>query len=545
LGATAFKPAPFGRYILLAPIAEGGMGQIFLAKTRGAEGFEKLCVIKKILPAFAKDPEFVGRFVDEAKILVKLTHGSIAQVFDMGMVDDDYYIALEFVDGKDLRHVVVRQRDVAQRFPPALAGYILTRVLDALAYAHRKKNEQEEPLVLVHRDISPQNILLSYEGEVKVIDFGLAKVAKGARRTSPSVVMGKFYYMAPEQATHIDVDRRVDLYAAGMVLYELLAGSHPLEGTPAHQVFERLSKPNLPPLGEHAPHVPPALCEVVDKALRFSPDERYASAEEFRGKLQAVQLQLDPGCGPEALSKYLHEAFTAEYARERAIIAGLSSARIQPADDTAQHTHSFLNSPIPDRTSQPAPRDTVTDTQSTTVEVSESLLREAVGFRGFQDSVKLRWVRDRRVMAIGIGCLLAGLALSQLIKRHGQPLQVTPAAAEPDLRAQPEPPQPATPPKPTLSYGSVKGENVKPALPKPRGMSADGERLWRDFRTLERDFASLTPAERQRLGPELAQWDTVRNLFGEQIGDPSQHRELRTHLETYRRVLDRARRGGR
>src|SRR4051812_48709617 len=138
-----FKPSPFGRYVLLAPIASGGMGQVFLAKARGVEGFEKLVVIKKILPAFARDPEFVGRFVDEAKILVKLTHGSIAQVFDMGEVEEDYYIAIEFIDGKDLRQLITRHRETGRPVPPPLGAYALTRVLDALAYAHRKKGNDD------------------------------------------------------------------------------------------------------------------------------------------------------------------------------------------------------------------------------------------------------------------------------------------------------------------------------------------------------------------------------------------------------------------
>src|SRR5262249_27246670 len=150
-----FKPAPFGRYVLLAPLASGGMGQVFLAKARGVEGFEKLCVIKKILPALARDPEFVGRFVDEAKILVALSHGSIAQTFDMGEVEEDYYIAIEFVDGKDLRLVIARQRELGHPLDAALACYVMARVLDALAYAHRKADAHDNPLGLVHRDVSP------------------------------------------------------------------------------------------------------------------------------------------------------------------------------------------------------------------------------------------------------------------------------------------------------------------------------------------------------------------------------------------------------
>ncbi|HSP79336.1 MAG TPA: serine/threonine-protein kinase, partial [Myxococcaceae bacterium] len=192
------------------------MGEIFLARLDGAQGFEKLCVIKKILPQLAADPEFVERFVGEARTLVKLSHGSIAQVLDMGVHEGEAYMALEYVDGKDLRKVAARARDRQRPLPLPFVLFVMGRVLDALAYAHRKKGDDDTGLNLVHRDISPQNILISYEGEVKVIDFGLAKSRLSAAKTNPSIILGKFLYMSPEQARHQPVDRRSDLYAVGL-----------------------------------------------------------------------------------------------------------------------------------------------------------------------------------------------------------------------------------------------------------------------------------------------------------------------------------------
>src|SRR5262249_9930897 len=188
-----FRPVPYGRFTLVAPLAVGGMGEIYLAKASFPGGLEKLCVIKKVLPHLAEDPEFLARFRDEAKILIQLQHGSIAQVFETGFEGSEFFIALEFVDGKDLRRVMQRALETDARVPPELSLYVGSRILEALAYAHRRKDERGAELAFVHRDVSPQNVLLSYEGEVKVIDFGLAKSQLSRSLTRPSVVLGKFH----------------------------------------------------------------------------------------------------------------------------------------------------------------------------------------------------------------------------------------------------------------------------------------------------------------------------------------------------------------
>ncbi len=253
-----FRPTPFGRYTLLMPLATGGMGEIFLARLDGAEGFEKLCVIKKILPHLAEDQEFVARFVNEAKTLGKLSHGSIAQVLDMGQSDEEPYIALEYVDGKDLRRVAARMRERAMPLPLTFILFVTSRVLDALAYAHRKRDDEEKELDLVHRDVSPQNVLISYEGEVKVIDFGLAKSTLYAAKTNPSIMLGKFLYMSPEQARHAKVDRRSDLYAVGLCLYELVAGKNPFDGVPPGELMGEVANPSIPRFRRWSRSAPPA-----------------------------------------------------------------------------------------------------------------------------------------------------------------------------------------------------------------------------------------------------------------------------------------------
>jgi eukaryotic-like serine/threonine-protein kinase len=346
-----FRPQLFGRYILLMPISTGGMGEVFLAQLQGPRGFDKLCVIKKILPHLAQDGDFVERFIDEARILVKLSHGSIAQVLDMGVNDGAPYIALEFVDGKDLRRVVSRMRERNLSLPMSFVLSVMVRVLDALAYAHRKRGDDDGELNLVHRDVSPQNVLISYEGEVKVIDFGLAKSAMSVSKTNPSIVLGKFMYMSPEQARHKPVDRRSDLYAVGLCLWELLTGKNPFEDVPSGELMGRVGNPSIPPLHTVEPLCPAALSEAVARALAIDPAQRFQSAEEFRGKLQSILQDIDPLAGAETTSRFMRDAFAGEYAAERRMLTTVKdqARALQPDDEppAAPEEETAQNMPSP------------------------------------------------------------------------------------------------------------------------------------------------------------------------------------------------------
>ncbi|MHA7634127.1 serine/threonine-protein kinase [Corallococcus sp. M7] len=323
------------------------MGEIYLARLEGAQGFEKLCVIKKILPQFAEDQDFVDRFVGEARTLVRLGHGSIAQVLDMGVHEGEAYMALEYVDGKDLRKVAARVRDRQTPLPLTFVLYVMGRVLDALAYAHRKRDEEEKELKLVHRDISPQNILISYEGEVKVIDFGLAKSRLSAAKTNPSIILGKFLYMSPEQARHQPVDRRSDLYAVGLCLYELISGKNPFDALPPGELMSAVANPKVAPLSEVEPLTPPAVSQLVAKALAVEPAQRFQNAEDFRGRLQACLMEIDTSAGPESVSKFMRDLFSADYQSERRL---LTSLREVSRDARASGTYESLG---------PAPRPTM------------------------------------------------------------------------------------------------------------------------------------------------------------------------------------------
>ncbi len=343
-----FKPQRFGRYTLLMPLSTGGMGEVFLAQLEGSHGFDKPCVIKKILPHLAKEPGFVSRFADEGRILVKLSHGNIAQVLDMGVHDEAPYIALEFIDGKDLRRVLARTRERQLPLPLSFVLSVMTRVLDALAYAHRKRGDDDRELNIVHRDLSPQNILISYEGEVKVIDFGLAKSSMSEANTNPSILLGKFMYMAPEQARHKPVDRRSDLYALGLCLWELVTGKSPFEGVPSGELIAKVGNPGIPALNTVDPLCPRALSEAVVKALQVDPAQRFQTAEEFRGALQSILQAIDPAAGAESTSRFMRDAFATEYQQERRMLAQVKehAKALEPPAGAEEETLQGARSPF-------------------------------------------------------------------------------------------------------------------------------------------------------------------------------------------------------
>ncbi len=326
-----FRPVPFGRYTLLSQLATGGMGEIFLARLDGVQGFEKLCVIKKILPQLAEDPEFVERFVNEARTLVKLTHGSIAQVLDMGLHEGEAYMALEYVDGKDLRKVAARARDRQMPLPLTFVLFVMCRVLDALAYAHRKKGDDEGELHLVHRDISAAEHphLLRGRGEGHRLRPGQEPAERGRRRTRASSSASSSTCRRSRRGTS-PVDRRSDLYAVGLCLYELLAGRNPFDLLPPGELMSAVAHPNIPPLGEVVPSLPPAVAQLVMRALAVDPSQRFQSAEELRGKLNGCLVELDPSSGPESVSRYMHEFFASDYQSERRLLASLKEAGRPP-----------------------------------------------------------------------------------------------------------------------------------------------------------------------------------------------------------------------
>ncbi|HEY3358491.1 MAG TPA: serine/threonine-protein kinase, partial [Polyangia bacterium] len=275
----------FGKYRLTERLAYGGMAEVFLARAMGAAGFEKSVVIKRLHPHFSSDTEFVSMLIDEAHLVSQLAHTNICQVLDLGEVDGNYYIALEYIDGRDLFTIMRALRRAGRHLPIEAAVYIMDEVLEGLGFAHRKCDEQGRPYNIVHRDISPQNVLATREGEVKIIDFGIAKARLRQTRTQTGILKGKYRYMAPEQAEGKSVDGRSDLFAAGIVLYELLAGQVHGRGLSDIQLLERVRTATFEPIRALRPEVPPALEAIVRQALERDPARRFQTAQDMQDAL--------------------------------------------------------------------------------------------------------------------------------------------------------------------------------------------------------------------------------------------------------------------
>ncbi|WP_233595350.1 MULTISPECIES: protein kinase [Corallococcus] len=280
------QPQPFGRYELLERLGAGGMAMVYRAKYTAGPGITKTVVIKRVLSEYSEDPAFVEMFLNEARISVGLNHGNIVQVFDFGQVDGEYFLAMEFVDGQPLSRVMKRLKGRGFSWMPApLAVSILIELCRGLHHAHMRTDEHGVPLKLVHRDISPDNVLVSYEGEVKVADFGIAKARLAGRpQTEVGIIKGKYPYLAPEQLKQWPADARADVYAAGVVLFELLCGERPIIGNEL-EIFQRATEGRLTPARSLNPSLDDDLLDILKRALAPMPGDRYQSAEALQQSL--------------------------------------------------------------------------------------------------------------------------------------------------------------------------------------------------------------------------------------------------------------------
>jgi eukaryotic-like serine/threonine-protein kinase len=312
------KPIPFGKYYLLERINVGGMAEVFRAKAYGVEGFERLVAVKRILPNIAEDKEFIRMFVDEAKIAVQLNHANIAQIFDLGVVDNAYYIALEHVHGRDLRAIFDRCRQKTEPMPIAQACFVIMKVCEGLDYAHNKRDQGGRELNLVHRDVSPQNVLVSFEGEVKLIDFGIAKAAGKGSKTQAGILKGKFGYMSPEQVRGLPIDRRSDIFSCGIVLYELLTGERLFVGESDFSTLEKVRNVEILPPSTYNRRIPDELERIVLKALAKDVEDRYQNAIDLHDELQAFVYTAGEFYSRKDLAAWMKGTFAREIEEETA-----------------------------------------------------------------------------------------------------------------------------------------------------------------------------------------------------------------------------------
>ncbi len=299
---------PFGQYELIEPIATGGMAEVYRARMQGVEGFQKIVAIKRILPHLTDNHEFVTMFVDEAKLAAQLQHPNIVHIYDLGKIERSYYIAMEYIDGRDLRSILHTLEEKRARLPLGLALFICSRIAAALDYAHHRHDLQGKAMALVHRDVSPQNVLISYDGDIKLCDFGIAKAASKASHTRSGALKGKLQYMSPEQAWgKDDIDHRSDIFSIGLVLYEMLTGRKGFAGDSELSILEQVRSPRLIPPRELDPAIPPEVERVVMKALKENREERYQTAAELASDLGTMLQVIRPTPGAGELGAFLAE----------------------------------------------------------------------------------------------------------------------------------------------------------------------------------------------------------------------------------------------
>jgi serine/threonine protein kinase len=334
----------YGPYQLLEKIAVGGMAELFRAKRTGVEGFEKVVAVKRILHHLSDNQEFVDMFIDEAKMVAGLAHPNIVQIYDLGKIEKSYYIAMEYVHGRDLRSILRRAGELGTPLPRELAALVASKVCSALEYAHRKKDDRGQKMRIVHRDVSPQNILISFEGDVKLTDFGIAKAATKATAHESGALRGKLLYMSPEQAWGKPMDRRSDIFSLGLVLYEMLTGQRPFLGNSELGILEMVRECRIAAPRSVNADITEDLEQATMKALARDPDERYADAAEMQKDLERHLHTGRPPTGAD-IARFMQQIFE-------------QAERGEPIfDEHASGTHRSADAPEAEEAPSPAAPD--------------------------------------------------------------------------------------------------------------------------------------------------------------------------------------------
>ena len=451
----------FGKYQILERIATGGMAEIFKARLEGIGGFQRTFAIKRVLPHLSSNAEYVAMLVDEAKVAGLLSHANIVQILDLGQVDNLWYIAMEYVDGRDLGRVLKRVREKGLSLPLPHTVFVAIELLKGLEYAHQRqvmRGGRPVPLNIIHRDVSPPNILLSFQGEVKLTDFGIARASHKALETRSGVVKGRFDYMSPEQAAASkDLDHRSDLFAVGVVLYEMLTGTHPFRSDSEYATLEKVRTGQYEPVSVVNPGVPFQLETIVDRALRVDRDKRYPTATAFK----------------EALDKFFHDS---GFIFTHATLAAYVKSLFPESQRTRREERAAPKLTVQSEPGVLADPDGPTRLMSNKVlEAEERRMAAARDFalRG-EEATLIR--RRSPLSASAAPALSSEWADDQetVIKRSPFPTPAPPAppaADPPTLPGRPEPETPAEPLVPSVSESSAQPLDLDPesvAAPPPR-----------------------------------------------------------------------------
>ncbi|MSP73905.1 MAG: serine/threonine protein kinase [Myxococcales bacterium] len=307
-----FAPVEFGRYRLLRLIGRGGMAEVYLAESHGPMTFRKLVAVKRLLPVYASNRRYVQMLLDEARIAAAINHPNVASVLDLGRVDDQHFITMEFVDGVDLADVLRACQVRGEQLPIELSLYIARCVAEGLHAAHLLTDGEGTPMQVVHRDVSPHNVLLSYSGDVKLIDFGVAKAKTNLTLTRSGIIKGKLQYMSPEQAQAQPVDARADIFSLGMTLYKMLTGRLPFGGHNEFQVYEQILRKRAAPPSHVVEGIPEIVDALVLRSLRKNPDERFPTALSMARLIDRALSELAPATGGNDLARFLAESLQRE-----------------------------------------------------------------------------------------------------------------------------------------------------------------------------------------------------------------------------------------
>jgi serine/threonine-protein kinase len=416
-----------GRYILVDRLGAGGMAEVFRALVLGPEQFQRVVVVKRILAQFAAKPAFVQMFIDEARLCGRLSHPNIIQVYEFGTQDRQYFITMEYADGRSLGHILQRLHDRRERLPPVIAAEILRQVCRGVAYAHGLCAEDGKPLQIIHRDLSPANLLVGYNGAVKVLDFGIARMENRFRSgvTDPGQVKGKSAYLAPEQITRAAVDHRADLFTLGIVMHEMLTGQRLFRAGTSSEDIQRVRAMPIAPPSRINPAVPVRLDAIVMRALRRQPEERYQNATDLADALESFLLE--HRVSSQELPAFMRALYGSEIGRDQIHI---SREQIQAL--------AAVPGPTSPQPPPPAPVAAISATPSGEPAIEVDAREEPA--RSFP--------RMRALLLAG-GMALAGLAIAfgPRLSRTGWGMPATPPPLA-AIRARPAPPPSAAAPAP-------------------------------------------------------------------------------------------------
>lgn len=461
----AQTPRIVGRYALFDEIAAGGMATVHLGRLVGQVGFTRTVAVKRLHPQYAKDQEFVTMFVDEARLASRIQHPNVVSTLDVVKTHDELFLVMEYVQGEALSKLVRNAAKRGERIPPNIVLSVMSGMLHGLHAAHEAKSETREPLNIVHRDISPQNVLVGLDGVARVLDFGVAKAAMRSGATRDGQMKGKLSYMSPEQLNGKDIDRRSDIFAAGIVLWEALAGKRLFAGADTGEILGKVLASDIPTPKSVVPSLADEVSEVVMRSLERDPAKRFQTARDF-----AVALEKASGLATaHTVGEWVREYGGEELGKRLNLVARVES---HPMDDLGD-----LHSGI-----EPLPAGKVPG------EASTSATTRVEGSGGAFEAVDAGQNRRRVILAAGFGVLLAlgvGLYVS-LTEAPGQdpvPGTATPAVSElpePTVLAtvEPTPPAPTTP-APTDDIAQAGTDEAEPGTktPEEAGEREPGTRL--------------------------------------------------------------------